>query len=50
MELVLIKCLNDTNFNQADLLFSYPYKGEYIPTGHRGMGVTFDADSLNRIQ
>ena len=49
--MMLVKSLDAANnLTSTESMHFYPYDLQYVPTGHRGMGVTFDADSLSKIE
>ena len=47
---MLIKSLPEVNCNFTESAYAYSYQGIYSTTGHRGIGVTFDADTLEKVE
>ena len=52
-EIILVNSLNEKQNNSLADIYIYQRDQKnktFLPVGHRGMGVTFDADSLPKIE
>jgi hypothetical protein len=47
---MLIQSLPENDCNLTEFAYAYNYQGIYSTCGHRGIGVTFDADNLEKVE
>ena len=50
VDLTLIKSLSEVDCSHTEFAYAYNYQGIYSTCGHRGIGVTFDADTLEKVE